>query len=80
MIMNAKQIELITERAAKNSCNIVAVLENVVLCHRFTDDTYITWMVSYPDQDSANFYWGYYDMTLLNARESLLIRANWVNH
>ena len=75
--MNSLQIKAIQDKAANLSCNLVAMLDNTVLCHRFTDDTYITWQVSYPSEGKADFYWGHYDMDLASAKESLLKRSHW---
>ena len=71
---------LVTERARALNCTVVAVLDNVILCHR-SDNTFITWRARvYIDTDKdgevfAEFISGCYDMTANAARSNLLDRA-----
>lgn len=64
---------LVTTRAAQLNCTVIAVLDNVILCHR-GDDTYITWKVGFY-YDKVEFHTGHYDMSLLHGRTSLIERA-----
>ncbi len=60
-------------RARALNCTVVAVLDNVILCHR-SDNTFITWRARIYG-DEAEFISGCYDMTADAARSNLLDRA-----
>ena len=72
---------LVEARASGLNCTVIAVLNNVILCHR-SDNTYVTWKCSIQHAGTAITYRavfdsGDYDMTLESGRESLMVRANW---
>lgn len=63
--------------ARRLNCTVVAVLDNVILCHR-SDNTFITWrcrIVGGFAAERAEFISGCYDMTADAARSNLLDRA-----
>ncbi len=78
-----ENMTLATKRAAELNCTIVAVLNNVILCHRKGDDSYITWKCyiqrcSFNDlKFKAIFDAGDYDMDLKTGQNSLISRSNW---
>jgi len=88
-----ENMTLATKRAAELNCTIVAVLNNVILCHRKGDDTYITWKcyiqrvtikrekfitgIHTTTAFKALFDAGAYDMDLKTGQNSLISRSNW---
>lgn len=81
-----ENMALVTKRAAELNCTVVAVLNNVILCHRKSDDTYITWrcyirLFRMPATTTttleAIFDAGDYDMNLETGKNNLILRSNW---
>lgn len=66
-------MELVRLHAARLDCTVIAVLDNVVLCHR-SDNTFITWRAAIYCT-SVDFNSGHYDMTAYAAQSSLIERA-----
>jgi hypothetical protein len=66
-------MQAITNRALMLRCQVVGMLDNVVLCHR-DDNTFITWRVSVHN-GMADFISGCYDMTQAAGRANLIERA-----
>lgn len=77
MINLIDNMALVTARAAQLNCTVIAVLENVILCHR-SDNTYITWRVGIHAQ-GAEFISGCYDMDKDGGQSNLIERA-WSIH
>ena len=63
----------VSDTARLLNCSVIAVLDNVILCHR-NDNTYITWRASvYPQ--GVEFISGCYDMNKSAGRLNLIERA-----
>ena len=67
---------LVKVRAAELSCTIQAVLGNVILCCRNSDDTYITWRCTVHNNSQVEFISGCYDMDKEAAWTNFIDRAN----
>ena len=61
-------------RAAGLQCKVIAVFDNVILCERSTDNTFITWRVAIYC-GGVDFTSGCYDMTQAQGNQSLIERA-----
>ena len=70
-----ENIEAVRIRAEELNCNVLAVLGNVILCHR-SDNTFITWRCSIYEGNKAEFISGCYDMTADVAGKNLVERAH----
>ena len=66
-------MELVRAQAARLDCKVIAVLDNVILCHR-SDNTFITWRASMYCTN-VEFISGCYDMTADAAQSNLIERA-----
>ncbi len=66
---------LVRIRAAELGCTLQAVLGNVILCARKSDDTYITWRCTVYNNSQVEFISGCYDMSLDAAQLNLIDRA-----
>ena len=65
----------VIETARRLDCEVVAVLENFIMCRRVRDNTYITWRVAVMADVPAVFSSGDYDMTADAAQSNLIDRA-----
>lgn len=63
----------VTYRAAELECLVVAVIDNVILCHR-ADNTFITWRVGVYEQ-GVEFISGCYDMSQRDGLNNLIERV-----
>lgn len=66
---------LVKIRAAQLNCTVQAVLGNVILCNRNSDDTFITWRCHVYDNSKVEFISGCYDMTELTGWLNFMDRA-----
>ena len=67
---------LVKIRAAQLRCTVQAVLGNVILCARNSDDTYITWRCAVYNNSNVEFISGCYDMNKPVAWANFIERAS----
>ena len=66
---------LVREQAAHLDCSVQAILGNVILCSRKSDDTFITWQATVYNLNTVEFISGCYDMTEEQGTANLIERA-----
>ena len=66
---------LVRIRAAELDCTLQAVLGNVILCARNSDNTYITWRCAVYNNSKVEFISGCYDMSYESALHNFYERA-----
>jgi hypothetical protein len=66
---------LVKIRACELGCTVQAVLGNVILCARASDDTYITWRCAVYNNSKVEFISGCYDMDKQAAWTNFIERA-----
>lgn len=67
---------LVKIRAAQLNCTLQAVLGNVILCIRNSDNTYITWRCAVYNNNHVEFISGCYDMDETAAIANFIERAS----
>ena len=65
---------IVTIRASELGCTLQAILGDVILCSRKSDNTYITWRARI-EGGHAEFISGCYDMQLQEANLNFIERA-----
>ena len=66
---------LVTIRASELGCTVQSVLNDVILCCRKADDTYITWRATVYNNSNVEFISGCYDMSERQGIHNLIERA-----
>jgi len=67
---------LVKIRAAQLDCTLQAVLGNVILCNRKSDNTYVTWRCAVYNNSKVEFISGCYDMDKPTAWTNFIERAS----